>query len=155
VPQQGRIHGRIWDDRSGEIVSISFFRRESLPPPRGKVRMGEVTTAITRARELRSNPTNAERTLWRHLRLRQIHGHKFRRQRSIGPYIVDFVCLEKKVVIEVDGGQHSRRNSYDGKRDTWLRAKGFRVLRFWDHEVLTQIDDVKESIWQALNTPPL
>ncbi|TMB65917.1 MAG: DUF559 domain-containing protein, partial [Deltaproteobacteria bacterium] len=53
-----------------------------------------MTTAITRARELRSNPTNAERTLWRHLRLRQIHGHKFRRQRPIGPYIIDFVCLE-------------------------------------------------------------
>jgi very-short-patch-repair endonuclease len=63
--------------------------------------------------------------------------------------------LENKVVIEVDGGQHSRRSSYDRKRDTWLRAEGFRVLRFWDHEVLTQIDDVKESIWQALNTPPL
>jgi very-short-patch-repair endonuclease len=112
-----------------------------------------LSTAIHRARELRNNLTDAERTLWRHLRLRQINGHKFRRQRPIGPYIVDFVCLEKRVVVEVDGGQHSEQIPYDEKRDAWLRAEGFAVLRFWDHEVLTQLDSVKQSIWRALRNP--
>jgi very-short-patch-repair endonuclease len=113
-----------------------------------------VSRAISRARELRSNPTDAERTLWGHLRLRQIHGCKFRRQRPVGPYIVDFVCLEKRVVIEVDGGQHNKQKAYDDKRSAWLRSEGFSVLRFWDHEVLTQIDNVKELIWHALSAAP-
>ena len=111
--------------------------------------------AIKRARELRNNLTDAERTLWRHLRLRQIDGHKFRRQRPVGTYIVDFVCLEKRVIIEVDGGQHSEQKAYDDKRSAWLRSEDFTVLRFWDHEVLTQIDNVKQAIWKALARPPL
>ena len=115
--------------------------------------MGEVQVITTRARELRSNPTDAERVLWRHLRLRQIGGHKFRRQRGIGPYIVDFVCLEKHVVIEVDGGQHLKHQTYDARRDGWLRGKGFTVLRFWDDEVLKQVENVKQAIWEALCAP--
>ena len=126
------------------------------PGRRGKVRMGgQLSRAIKRARELRNNLTDAERTLWRHLRLRQIDGHKFRRQRPVGTYIVDFVCLEKRVIIEVDGGQHSEQKAYDDKRSAWLRSEGFMVLRFWDHEVLTQIDNVKQAIWKALARPPL
>ena len=69
---------------------------------------------------------------------------------------MDFVCLEKRVVVEVDGGQHRQRQSYDARRDGRLRAEGFTVLRFWDHEVLTQVDDVKQAIWEALGeAPPL
>jgi very-short-patch-repair endonuclease len=109
--------------------------------------------ATTRARELRSNPTDAERLLWRHLRLRQFAGYKFRRQRPIGPYFVDFVCLEKRVVVEVDGGQHHQRRLYDARRDGWLRAEGFTVLRFWDNEVLKQVENVKQAIWEALSAP--
>jgi very-short-patch-repair endonuclease len=109
--------------------------------------------ATTRARELRSKATDAERLLWRHLRLRQIGGHKFRRQRPIGPYFVDFVCLKKRVVVEVDGGQHRQQRSYDARRDAWLRAEGFAVLRFWDDEVLKQIENVKQAIWEALSAP--
>jgi very-short-patch-repair endonuclease len=112
----------------------------------------------TRARELRKNMTEAERTLWRHLRLRQFSGYKFRRQQPIGKYIVDFVCLEKKLIIEVDGGQHSEQIDYDYKRDGWLRKEGFRVLRFWDNQVLKETEVVKEVIWDALevqSTPHL
>jgi very-short-patch-repair endonuclease len=68
---------------------------------------------------------------------------------------VDFICLEKKLVVEVDGGQHNKQLGYDARRDDYLRAEGFFVLRFWDHEVLTQIDDVKEAIWKAVTGGPL
>jgi adenine-specific DNA-methyltransferase len=72
----------------------------------------------------------------------------------MGPYIVDFICLEKKLVIEVDGGQHSNQKVYDDRRTSWLQSEGLAVLRFWDHEVLTQLDDVKQVIWNTLNTTP-
>jgi very-short-patch-repair endonuclease len=104
----------------------------------------------SKARELRRNPIDAECMLWRHLRLRQLEGYKFRRQQPLGPYIVDFICLEKRLVVEVDGGQHSSQSEYDKDRGRWLESQGFRVLRFWNHEVLKDIDAVKEVIWQAL-----
>ena len=72
----------------------------------------------------------------------------------MGPYIVDFICLEKRVVIEVDGGQHSNQKIYDQRRTAWLQSEGLMVLRFWDHEVLTQVDDVKQAIWDTLNAAP-
>jgi adenine-specific DNA-methyltransferase len=127
----------------------------SCPRSAGEVRKGVLQASITNARDLRNHPTDAEKILWQHLRLRQIGGCRFRRQRPVGPYIVDFVCLEKKVVIEVDGGQHNERVAYDAKRDDYLRTAGFVVLRFWDHEVLSQIDDVKEAIWKCVTGGPL
>lgn len=102
------------------------------------------------ARALRKNPTDAERALWNGLRFWQVGGYKFRRQQPIGDYIVDFVCLEKKIVIEVDGGQHAEQEEYDGVRDAWLRGKGYSVLRFWNNDVLHNLDGVKETISQAL-----
>ena len=110
--------------------------------------------STNRARALRKNPTEAERVLWIHLRYRQINGHKFRRQRAIGHYIVDFVCLEKGLIVELDGGQHSGHLVYDSNRDTWLQAQGFRTLRFWDNQVLKEIGAVKEAILEALESPP-
>ncbi|MFH1140789.1 MAG: endonuclease domain-containing protein [Chloroflexota bacterium] len=104
----------------------------------------------SRARHLRANLTDAERKLWSHLRLRQIEGHKFRRQRPIGPYIVDFVCLERRLVIEVDGSQHMQRASLDARRDAWLASVGFKVLRFWDNQVLNEMAAVTETIAEAL-----
>jgi very-short-patch-repair endonuclease len=104
----------------------------------------------SKAQKLRKNLTEAERKLWRYLRLRQLGGHKFRRQHPFGSYIVDFVCLEKRVVIEVDGGQHRAQAIYDQQRTAWIEQQGFRVLRFWDHEVMQNIEAVKEAIWQAL-----
>jgi very-short-patch-repair endonuclease len=108
----------------------------------------------TRARELRNNPTDAERVLWRHLRFWQIDGYKFRRQQLLGGYIVDFVCLEKRVLVEVDGGQHTQQATLDAERDRWLRAEGFIVLRFWNHDVLKNIDGVKEVIYKTLQSTP-
>ncbi len=104
----------------------------------------------SRARQLRTNLTDAERKLWAHLRLRQIEGCKFRRQRPIGPYIVDFVCLERRLVIEVDGSQHMQRASLDARQDAWLASLGFRVLRFWDNQVLNEMAAVTEAIAEAL-----
>ncbi len=113
-------------------------------------------TLRTRARDLRNNPTDAERFLWSQLRLWQLGGYKFRRQQPLGRYIVDFVCLEKRVVIEVDGGQHAQQVADDGERDAWLRHEGFVVLRFWNDEVLKNSHAVKELILSALlHTPHL
>jgi len=97
--------------------------------------------------------TDAERLLWRHLRLRQISGYKFRRQQPIGRYIVDFVCFEKKLIIEVNGGQHADQLAYDAKRSAWLEKEGFHILRFWDNQVLNETDGVKEIINDALGSP--
>jgi len=84
----------------------------------------------------------------------QLDGLKFRRQQPIGIYIVDFVCLEKRVVVEIDGGQHAEQSDYDTQRDEWLREQGFTVLRFWNHEVLNVIDDVTEKIFQTVKGTP-
>ncbi len=99
---------------------------------------------------MRQPPTDAERRLWAHLRLRQVHGHKFRRQRPIGPYIVDFICLEEHLVIEVDGSHHLERALLDARRDDYLESLGFRVLRFWDNQVLKETDAIIQVIAQAL-----
>jgi len=101
-------------------------------------------------RQLRKNMTDAERTLWRHLRLRQFAGYKFRRQQPIGKYIVDFVCFERKLIIELDGSQHSGEVAYDSERSAWLEEQGFRVLRFWDNQVFNETDGLKEIIIGAL-----
>ena len=110
---------------------------------------------MNRARELRKHSTDAERLLWRHLRSRQLGGFKFRRQQPLGGFILDFVCLEKRLIIEVDGGQHNEsvQALYDSQRSEWLAQQGFRIVRFWDHEVLNQLDEVKAAIDQALRTP--
>ena len=102
-------------------------------------------------RTLRNNMTDAERTLWRVLRDRQFDGFKFRRQHPYEQYTLDFVCLEKKLIVEVDGGQHTEDTLRDSERTLFLGKAGFRVLRFWNHEVLTQMNAVQECIWKALH----
>ncbi|MCI0482908.1 MAG: DUF559 domain-containing protein [Candidatus Dadabacteria bacterium] len=99
---------------------------------------------------MRKNLTDAEKKLWRHLRLKNIGGNKFRRQQPIGKYIVDFVGLEKKLIVEVDGGQHSEEITYDNERTVWLESEGYRVLRFWNNEVLEDVEIVSEVIVRAL-----
>ena len=103
-----------------------------------------------RARSLRSTPTDAEALLWHHLRDRRMANQKFRRQRPIGPYFADFASLEAKLIVELDGGQHTEAVAYDENRTRFIEAQGYRVLRFWNQEVLTQIDAVRERILQAL-----
>ena len=108
---------------------------------------------IRRARGLRRDTTDAEAVLWRHLRNRSLAGRKFRRQHSLGRYIVDFVCLETFLVVEVDGGQHAADKDRDVRRTEWLNSEGFRVLRFWNNEVLSNIDGVLITIESALKGP--
>ena len=95
--------------------------------------------------------TDAERLLWRHLRNRELNGLKFRRQHPIGPFIVDFVCLDKKLVVEVDGGQHAKNFRRDSKRSDYLNDKGYRVLRFWNSEVLQESESVLQAILKVLS----
>lgn len=101
-------------------------------------------------RQLRQNMTPAERTLWQHLRGKRLGGYKFRRQQPFGGYILDFVCLEAKLMIEIDGGQHAEQVAYDEARTRDLEAAGFTVLRFWNNEVLQQTEAVFTAIWQRL-----
>jgi very-short-patch-repair endonuclease len=108
----------------------------------------------SRARQLRRTPTDVERLLWRRLRFWQVDGYKFRRRQPLGNYIVDFVCLEKRLVIEVDGGQHAQEGNHDAERDAWLRAQGFTILRFWNNDVLKNIDGVMEMIVKSLQSTP-
>lgn len=109
---------------------------------------------IQRARELRKNSTIAERKLWRYLRSRDFSNFKFRRQSPIGKFIVDFVCFEKKLVIELDGGQHNEQKEVDIKRDNWLRKEGFTILRFWNNEVINNINGVLQVIKQTIDKLP-
>ena len=116
-----------------------------------KIRSGKLQRA------LRNNMSDAEQALWHLLRGRQISGLKFRRQHPFGNYILDFVCLENRLVIEVDGGQHGQQAGYDENRTQKLQAAGFHVLRFWDNEVLKETESVREKIWlvvQELQSHP-
>ncbi|MGH6628316.1 MAG: endonuclease domain-containing protein [Burkholderiales bacterium] len=108
-------------------------------------------TTQRRARALRNQATDAEQYFWRFLRLRQLGGHRFRRQVPIGIYIADFACLEAKLVIELDGGQHQENVRYDQRRERQIEARGFRVLRFWDNEVFQQTQAVLEVIARTLD----
>lgn len=104
---------------------------------------------IRLARRLRANQTDAEAVLWNRIRNRQIDGHKFARQVPIGAYICDFVCREKQIVIEVDGGQHAE-SATDAIRDNYLIAEGYRVLRFWNNDVLGNLEGVLTTIQTEL-----
>ena len=105
--------------------------------------------ALRRARELRRNSTDAERLLWRHLRDRRLAGLKFRRQQPLGPFFADFVCLEAHLIVEVDGGQHAHRTRQDDSRTQYLCKLGFRVLRYWNNDVLRDVRAVLEEIWRV------
>ena len=108
-------------------------------------------TTLSRARELRRALTPAERKLWSALRGKQLYGLKFRRQHPLPPYIVDFYCHEKRLIVELDGGQHNEvaRTAYDLERTAWLQGKGLRVIRFWNYEVETNLVGVLEAIARA------
>ena len=106
------------------------------------------------SRQLRAGMTDAERVLWRYLRSRQRHGIKFRRQHPIGCYIADFACLDARLVIEIDGGQHSEQAGEDAHRTRALALRGYQVLRFWNNEVLDNLAGVVEAIDAALLSRP-
>jgi very-short-patch-repair endonuclease len=101
-------------------------------------------------RELRQNSTDAERRLWHFLRAKRLKGYKFRRQHLVYPFVVDFICLEKKLVVELDGGQHAERSRYDEKRTLFLQSKGYMVLRFWNNEIFKETEAVLSEILRNL-----
>jgi len=106
------------------------------------------------SRELRSNPTEAERKLWRAISNRQLNGIRFNRQVPIGPFICDFVARSAKLIIELDGGQHAINADQDAKRTKFLEGCGYRLIRFWNNDVLENIEGVVTRIDQALNHRP-
>ena len=115
----------------------------------GRVRGGVCESPRDYARGLRRRQTDAERRLWARLRDRRLLDVKFARQVPIGPYVVDFCCREKRVIVELDGGQHSERRAYDMSRTASLETLGYRVLRFWDNEALANTDGVLQRVAEA------
>ncbi len=109
---------------------------------------------LARAKSMRLNPTDAERRLWSVVRGKRLSGYKFRRQVIIDSYIVDFINLDHRLIVEADGSQHAE-SGYDQRRDAYLKGQGFTVLRFWNSDVLKDSNAVAETIWHALQTPPL
>ena len=107
------------------------------------------------ARELRREETEAEQIIWSRLRRKQLSGAKFRRQQPIGNYVVDFVSFDKKLIIEIDGGQHSTEENKgnDEVRTKWLESQGFRVVRFWNNGVLSNLEGVMAQICEILGIP--
>lgn len=106
------------------------------------------------AASLRKQMTDAEHRLWYHLRKRQLNGYKFRRQYPVGPFITDFACLDAGLIVEVDGGQHGDQQAKDEARTRFLEGRGFKVLRFWNNDVLQQTEVCLEAIASALEPPP-
>ena len=105
------------------------------------------------AKHLRQHMTESENTLWRHLRAHRLNVEKFRRQQPIGAYVVDFVHFGARLIIEADGGQHNGA-PHDEKRDAWLRAQGFKIMRFWNNEITTNLDGVLTVVMAALAESP-
>jgi len=118
-----------------------------------------VRRTVAKARKLRRNSTDVERKFWHRIRDKQIDEYRFRRQRPIGRYIVDFICLEARLIVELDGGQHAEDAAYDQRRTAFLESLGYRVLRFWNNEVIENMTGVLERLRETLletqaPTPP-
>lgn len=120
------------------------------PLPVGERELRHTLTPL--ARNLRVQSTEAEKALWKLLRSRQFAGCKFRRQHQVGPYIADFICISHRLIIEADGGQHTETK--DAARDEYLKSQGLRILRFWNHDILQNMEGVAHQIQQALTDTP-
>jgi very-short-patch-repair endonuclease len=114
--------------------------------------IGYSKDTLAKAKRLRKDMTDAERRLWSALRNSQLASAKFRRQQPIGPYVADFVCQDRQLIIEADGGQHALTGA-DQRRTAFLESKGYRVLRIWNNDILTNLDGVAQVIAAALSTP--
>ncbi|MCG3205999.1 MAG: hypothetical protein KCHDKBKB_02725 [Elusimicrobia bacterium] len=119
-----------------------------IPPPDHNV--GGPMLHHQYARQLRQFPSKAQQVLWFYLRRKQFKNSKFRREHPLGPYIVDFVCIQKKLIIEIDGGQHATQVQYDHNRTQWLQSQGYKVIRFWNNEVLVNTEEVLNIILKHL-----
>jgi very-short-patch-repair endonuclease len=109
---------------------------------------------ISFARKLRKRPTDTENHLWYYLKAKRFEGLKFRRQEPIGSYIVDFVCYEKHLIIECDGSQHLAQVEQDQIRDQWFQDQGYRILRFWDNDVMLNTAEILEQIYRVCEGAP-
>jgi len=144
--------------RSVNSAELSLISVHEFPLPFGERILSEGQKRIMKgnkarlARELRQRQTEAEKTLWASLRNRQLEGVKFRRQQPVGHYIVDFASFESRIIVEIDGGQHNERGmaEKDSERTIWLKGEGYHVLRFWNNDVLKNVDGVLEVIREAL-----
>ena len=154
------------EDR-GKRATVAIFRRSSPSPFRGEgrgprrrlgkgegVRRPDGDQALERARDLRRFSTDAEKILWSALRNRRVRGAKFRRQVWLNGFIADFFCAEARLVIEADGGHHAEQRDYDDRRAETLRRGGFRVIRFWNNDIMENLDGVVAAISEALTLPP-
>ena len=130
-------------------------RLPSPPEGEGLGERGRVSKLQSYAKQMRHAPTPWEHELWQALRTHRFASVKFRRQHPIGPYIVDFVALSRRIIIELDGGQHSERTDYDAKRDDFLRMNGFSVMRVWNSEWASNRAGLLEEIWRVLHVHPL
>ena len=106
---------------------------------------------LDHAKKMRREMTAAEQRLWHFLRAGRLQGYKFRRQQPMGSYIADFVCVNPKLIIEADGGQHAEQAAYDTERSRYFQRQGFTVLRFWNHQILQQTDDVLAEMLRVLD----
>ena len=134
--------------------TIGRARRKTPSPLAGEGGEGGSARTLTIARKLRAEMTDAERKLWSLLRRKQLEDFRFRRQVPLGPFIADFACHSARLIIEVDGGQHGLRTEQDARRTKWLEQFEWRVLRFWNGDVLRESEDVLELIRLALIDPP-
>ena len=116
----------------------------------GKLIQESAMNLTNKARSLRKNKTDVKQLVWKYLRNRQQYNYKFRRQFPIEPYVVDFACLELKLIIELDGGQHANRINYDDQRSSFLEQRGFKVIRFWNNDVTENTEGVLEAIRLAI-----
>jgi very-short-patch-repair endonuclease len=146
--ERGRGKGVLPDD----LADNARFDSPSPPWGEGRVRGALQEDLAHYARELRRAQTDAERTLWAQLRGRRL-ALKFRRQHPIGPYIVDFCCPERRLIVELDGSQHALRRDEDAARSRFFRLNGYRVLRFWNPDVFGNLDGILERIDRALRAP--
>lgn len=133
-PQIRRIYRRIWGGQGWGRKGATMPRKKRSNPK-----------TMRNAGKLRKDPTPAERKLWAALRNDQL-GVNFRRQHAIGKYIPDFVCIEKKLIIELDGGQHLEQQEYDEERTKYLNSLGYKVIRFWNNDVIKNLDSVTLAI---------
>jgi very-short-patch-repair endonuclease len=123
---------------------LKYKRRITIPSKMGDYML------LEHSRNLRKNQTKAEGLVWKMLRAHRLNGFKFKRQQIIGPFIVDFVCLKKRLIIELDGGHHASQVLNDQSQQQWLESQGFRVLRFWNNQVLGELEAVLNTVLQAL-----
>ena len=147
--QNKNVKGRLKKEKRLSSRCFPTPNNKKMNPPE-KLLTADNPALHQRAKAMRQGMSEAEAKLWQHLRAGRLNGHKFRRQQPMGNYIVDFMCVTPKLIVEADGGQHTERAAYDHARTAYLNSLGFTVLRFWNHEILQQTNDVLAEILRVL-----